>query len=153
MARDALDALIVPGRVGLPRDLGPCAWQQWAGEGGHSGRPAGLEGDAKLQAIMLPARRGISCRSKTPTLVEHNSRSEGKFGPLLPYGPGLAPPCSIPIPDVRAWRGEIVGSRSALRDQAAVCCTCSLTFFAQHRQAWDTKSCLTAVQHGEQLDL
>ena len=40
------------------------------------------------------------------------------IGPLLPYGPGLAPPCSIPIPDVRAWRGEIVGSRSALRDKA-----------------------------------
>ena len=64
----------------------PCAWQQWAGEGGHSGRPAGLEGDAKLQAIMPPARRGISCRSKTPTLVEHNSRSEGKFGPYLSFG-------------------------------------------------------------------
>ena len=66
----AHDAWIVLGRVGPLRDLGPCDWQKWAGEGGHDGRPAGWEGDAKSQAIMLPARQGgISCRSKTLTLV------------------------------------------------------------------------------------
>lgn len=76
------DAWIVPGRVRPLRDLGPCDWQQWAGDGGHRRRPAGWEEDAKLQAIIHAVREGgISCRSKTPTLVEHNSRSEGKLGP------------------------------------------------------------------------
>ena len=82
------DAWIVPGRVRPLRDLGPCDWQQWAGDGGHRRRPAGWEEDAKLQAIIHAVREGgISCRSKTPTLVEHNSRSEGKLGPKWTAAP------------------------------------------------------------------
>lgn len=40
------------------------------------------------------------------------------LGPKRPDSAGLTPPCSIPRPDIRAWRGEIVGSQSALRDDA-----------------------------------
>ena len=94
----AHDAWIVPRRVGPPTDLhNPCDWQQWAGEGRNRRRPAGWEGDAKLQAIIHAVREGgISCRSKTPTLVEHNSRSEGKLGPKRT----VKPRPTAPIPAI-----------------------------------------------------
>ena len=42
------------------------------------------------------------------------------LGPLQPDNPGRALPGSISRPDVRAWRSEIDGSQSALRDKAAI---------------------------------
>lgn len=37
-------------------------------------------------------------------------------GPLRPDSAGVAAPCSIPRPDVRAWRSEISQAKSAMRD-------------------------------------
>lgn len=77
------DAWIVAGGVGSTRSLhihapGSSGQEKVAIAAGRQG----WEGDAKLQAIIHAVREGgISCRSKTPTLVEHNSRSEGKLGP------------------------------------------------------------------------
>lgn len=55
------------------------------------------------------------------------------LGPLRSVGPCRAPLCSIPKPDARARRGKIVGSHSAMRDQAVVRCTCSIGFLAYVR--------------------
>lgn len=49
------------------------------------------------------------------------------FGPLRPDNPGRALPGSISRPDVRAWRSEIDGSQSALRDLSAIECAYAKT--------------------------
>ena len=41
----------------------------------------------------------------------------------------------LPRPDIRAWCSEIVGSQSALRDQAVVRFTCSIGFMVCVRMA------------------
>lgn len=61
---------------------------------------------------------------------------------MRPDSVGLAPLCSIPTPDIRARRSEIVGSRSALRDIADVPVTCNLVLTM--RLAAITSDCRSA---------